>query len=365
MNRVEITLSAKGLQNVARINRKDFQFVSGSDSFVCDRFQAAFLSPYVANLLSNDPTIDQFSLTHAELRSFSLIEELIVCNPIVIDEDNFVVIDELIEDLGNSELSAIIWSFIENRESLNLKNCVFRINRKYGLKVDISQELEFIGSHICEMNRNSIQDIEMCILKDILKMKSLRIENEDWLLEFIFELGDKYLELIGFVRFEYLSLSSIDLFFERINFEDLNSDIWHQLWNRSRRRLIYDQNDLLIDRLKDFEKCSVDCESPFSGLICRMSEICGGNVHEKGFIDITCSSCEYHECWQIVDYDWTSYFHTKSLSNSWIQFDLKDRMIFVTDYALKSDGDSHHLLQWTLSGSLDGNTWTIVDNRNT
>jgi hypothetical protein len=28
---------------------------------------------------------------------------------------------------------------------------------------------------------------------------------------------------------------------------------------------------------------------------------------------------------------------------------------------LKSDGHSHHLLQWTLSGSMDGETWTVLD----
>jgi hypothetical protein len=71
--------------------------------------------------------------------------------------------------------------------------------------------------------------LDVCVLKDILKFDSLRIENEDWLLESIFELGSQYFELFGSVRFEYLNSSSIDLFFENVCFEDIDSLIWHQL----------------------------------------------------------------------------------------------------------------------------------------
>jgi hypothetical protein len=38
----------------------------------------------------------------------------------------------------------------------------------------------------------------------------------------------------------------------------------------------------------------------------------------------------------------------------------------VTNYTIKSDGHSgHHLLQWALSGSVDGHTWITLDQRNT
>jgi hypothetical protein len=109
-----------------------------------------------------------------------------------------------------------------------------------------------------------------------------------------------------------------------------------------------------------------ESDSPWSGLICCLREECGGNVHEKGIVDITCSSTERNQCWQIVNYDWNSWFLTNNSANDWVQFDFKDRSVSLSHYALKSDGHSihHHLLQWKLSGSNDGNKWTIIDERN-
>jgi hypothetical protein len=67
-----------------------------------------------------------------------------------------------------------------------------------------------------------------------------------------------------------------------------------------------------------------------------------------------------------LHYDWNHYFFTENSPNSWIQFDFKDRFVSVTHYALTSDGQSaHHLLEWTASGSNDGNSWTIVDHQKT
>jgi hypothetical protein len=52
--------------------------------------------------------------------------------------------------------------------------------------------------------------------------------------------------------------------------------------------------------------------------------------------------------------------------NSWIQFDFKDRFVSLTHYVLKSDGNwRDHLMEWTISGSNDGSSWTIIDSRKT
>jgi hypothetical protein len=41
-------------------------------------------------------------------------------------------------------------------------------------------------------------------------------------------------------------------------------------------------------------------------------------------------------------------------------------MVALTHYSLKSDGDSvGHLVQWTVSGSNDEHSWTVIDRQNT
>jgi hypothetical protein len=140
----------------------------------------------------------------------------------------------------------------------------------------------------------------------------LQIENEDWLLKLIIGLGSSYFELLGSVRFEYLNSSSIGLFFELVCFEDIDSGIWHQLWLRSRRCLIYSLDELSLNRFKNGLSRSPQSNSSslFSGLIHHLCEECDGNVHERGVVNITCSSREWNECWQLVNYDWNDYFHT-------------------------------------------------------
>jgi hypothetical protein len=106
-------------------------------------------------------------------------------------------------------------------------------------------------------------------------------------------------------------------------------------------------------------------ESAWSGLISHLTELSGGNVHAKGLVAIGCSSNGHNECWDVVNYDWNSYWCTRNSPNEWIQFDFKDRRVSLSHYALKSDGNGHHLLQWALQGSVDGNSWTDLDRRNT
>jgi hypothetical protein len=100
-----IALSSKGLQMADRISRKDFRFVSGSDAIVCDQFQAAFISPRVANLLLSDPSIDEFVLRDTDSGSLNILRDMISGVSVIVSERNVGHFFELIENLENAELS--------------------------------------------------------------------------------------------------------------------------------------------------------------------------------------------------------------------------------------------------------------------
>jgi hypothetical protein len=131
-----------------------------------------------------------------------------------------------------------------------------------------------------------------------------------------------------------------------------------------RHRLFYDREEFLNSRFTGYVNRLPD--SPWSGLISYLRELCSGHVHEKGVVEITCSSNGRNHCWDVVNYDWNDYWHTNNSPNSWIQFDLKDWVVSLSHYSLKSDGYGiHHLVQWELSGSRDGNTWVVLDRKQT
>jgi hypothetical protein len=363
----QVTLSSKGLQMADRLSRKDFRFVSGSDALICDRFQAAFISPRIVNLLASDPSIDEFYFRHADSTAFELLIRLLGGKSVIIDEENADIFVSLIEELGNVELSETVMKFVSECDELNQSNCIFRLKQKHRLEVEIGRECDFIASHISEMRMDEIRGIEVVLVSNILKSESIRIPSEDWLLNFVLELGGLYSTLLGDIRFEYLSPSSIDILFKHISPHSIDDRLWYQLWNRCRHRIVYDStdiSDILWNRCPGFVQRSPD--SAWSGLISHLTELCGGNFHTKGFVAVGCSSTRSHQCWDVVNYHGDHDWHTDNSANSWIQFDFKDRLISVTHYALKADGNTGcHLLQWTLQGSMDGHSWTDLDRRNT
>ena len=134
---------------------------------------------------------------------------------------------------------------------------------------------------------------------------------------------------------------------------------------RMRHPIVYQRDELPFHRFTNFH-VNRSPESPWSGLIAHLTELCGGNVHEKGIVEITSSSDGNEHCWDVVNYSSNHNWYTNNVLNSWIQFDFKDRSVSVTHYALKSrEHDSYTPLQWILSGSMDGQRWTIIDIQNT
>jgi hypothetical protein len=141
-------------------------------------------------------------------------------------------------------------------------------------------------------------------------------------------------------------------------------EIFERMRIRMCHRLIYDREELLTARFTGFVHRNPG--SPWSGLISYLEEICCGNVHEKGVIEITCSSTGRNHCWDVANYQWNDYWLTNNVGNSWIQIDFKEWFVSPTHYSLKSDGGSgHHLVEWELRGSLDGHTWVVLDERRT
>jgi hypothetical protein len=181
----------------------------------------------------------------------------------------------------------------------------------------------------------------------------------------LISLGSDFASLLGFVRFEHASPEWIDAFVSAISYSSLDLRLWSSVCRRLRHRIVLDSEERPIHRYGDIVR-TFDPSSPWSGVLSFLTSECGGNVHERGVVNITHSSDCYNKCHQITDHGWNSYWYTNNYLRSWTQFDFKDSSICLTDYALKSDGfSSHHLLQWEIEGSEDGNGWERIDARNT
>jgi hypothetical protein len=98
-----------------------------------------------------------------------------------------------------------------------------------------------------------------------------------------------------------------------------------------------------------------------SGIISYLTAKCGGNVHDRGVIEITASSV-YRTAYSrnATDLGDNSYFKSQSLPGQWISFGFKPLRIEPTHYAIQT-GSENHLKSWVVEGSGDGVSWTEID----
>jgi hypothetical protein len=377
----ELRLSLKSLQTAARIARNDFTFVIDSERFHCDRFQAAFLSPLIVNALSADHTIDEFVITIPNTdsdsaidanstsvstfvsNSIAILERLICGETVTLSESQISRTEYLCEFLGNTELNEQIVSFSTKGEELTVSNSLLRYRKKSRFGLSVTSESAFIASHFSEFQSVDLQTLKVSELEVIVNNETFHLESEDWFLDLILGFGSDYRELLYSVHFEFLGSFSINRFFDSISYSDVDERLWLKVVNRARHDILSNSDDIPLQR---FIGCFQSTDSPFNGLIHHFTTICGGNVHERGVVEITSSSNGYNKCWQVADHNWTNYWTTTSSPNSWIQFDFKNRNVSLTHYTLKSDGEgNHHLLEWTIAGSREGALWDPIDCRKT
>ena len=113
-----------------------------------------------------------------------------------------------------------------------------------------------------------------------------------------------------------------------------------------------------------------NASKPLDGMIAYLTRECGGNVHNKGVVNVTASSVLTnnieHPAKDAVDLGTDSQFETLNELNSWLCFDFKDRRIIPTSYSIRSynrESGCNHLKSWVVELSNDGSSWTEVDRR--
>jgi hypothetical protein len=115
-------------------------------------------------------------------------------------------------------------------------------------------------------------------------------------------------------------------------------------------------------------------DSPWSGIFSHLTTECGGNVHEKGVVNITTSGNGKllgdgrSNPLKVVDHGSGGAWFSENAPNSWICFEFKRHSISLKNYTLKSspfDPGHWHPREWVIEGSNDGSIWEVVDRRNT
>ena len=222
--------------------------------------------------------------------------------------------------------------------------------------------------------------VDLKVRKDLVGVRS-RVDRHDVLLE---ELQRRVLELESQLqevralpqRVETVEqrLEATERAVAEVQRRDVSEDI-ESLKREVRERASAMEISDEVSRLKEAEAPDgrefVYRGAPeLDGIIAHLTRECGGNVHEKGVVEVTSIGCldVNHQPENVVDFWSLSHFCSVDLPNSWIRYNFRGWRVTLTSYSIKSycwrpGGD--HPRSWVLEVSNDGSegSWTVVDSR--
>jgi hypothetical protein len=364
-----VWLTTKGLTHMPpNCYENDFAFIVGELEYRCPCFLADFLSPRVARLRLNDPTIREFVIDVRDPnRDFSSLFAVLNGSPLVLKTSALDFFFAIARKLSNGELFNSLCALRGDCPQNIVEDLRFLVDA--GDAFDCEPLLEKCSSSFFELPESSLRDLDVSLLVSILSHPLLRVASEDNLSQFVknqIEREESYSVLLEFVRFEYLSLASIHDFTTLISssFSILAPAIWGSLVPRLNLSVL--PSPLISGR---WQPPTILYEGrPLDGIISFLSREFGGSVHDQGVVEVLASGQHWPECGVSVVADFKSDlkgFATANSKNSWICFDFKTAFIRPTHYSIRTrtDDDCHQPRSWVLEGSNDNKEWIILDTR--
>ena len=358
MNENSIFLTSSGLKNIYSEN--DFNFFVNDKLYKCSRIFADFISPKISKIHAIDSVNNEYVINCPFDGDFSEILNIFEGKPLVINDQNYNFIRFISHELSNEDL---IDYFNKNSQTINLNNVVDMIRTKQIENQNYDQEIYYITSNFFQIDENKLTNLTYEDLQTILTSKSLRIQNEDSLFDYIRSFCRKDNSFIGL--FEYIEFSNLseEKMKEFIHFFDLNS-INQGIWNALSKRLILNQNQLIENRYKAKPiSIQYDSQYPLNGIFTYMKNKYTSSFHDEVFIHF--SNSQTSNPTSIIDHIDQTVFQTTDSPNSWIAFSFKNYKIKLTSYTLMSyylgRPNFANPKTWIIEGSNNGRNWSTID----
>jgi hypothetical protein len=364
---MKLRLGSSGLANIAKAEN-DFAFIVGNQCYKCPWFVADFLSPRVGQLHSVDSTVNEFVIeTKDEKDQFEEFLSFGRGAEVEVNEANRRFLLSVSAELGNCEL------YFSLSDSLETNGLLSRFcedfNREDLLGCLNEKAIEFVATHFFELEQSYLNDLPIDVLSHILGHPSVALKSEDWLFNFIISRCASHLEsvtLLEFVRFEFLRKSTIEKFvswsLEHFDELDFTISLWRTITNR-----LSQGGDASVPSCHRYREWSCPRDiSPLDGIIAGLTRKHGGNVHDRGIVDVSgTSACGSNVAQNAVDLEehQRNCFESRSEPNQWLCYYFDARRIELTAYSIAARPNGPFLRSWIVEGSEDGLTWITLDER--
>ncbi|KAK8842837.1 hypothetical protein M9Y10_025703 [Tritrichomonas musculus] len=370
-DKISFAFTTSGLKRINFDNyENDFTFYVGNQIFKCNKFIADFISPKVAEIRNCDSTVNEFRIPTSkgvDPQLFKLIFSLAKGYSIFIAQCDLKPLSSLFKALGNNEFLDF---YLATKSPANDRNVVELILIKNEYKLPINTEISYLASHFYKIEKSQLDKLSIDDLYLTFTKKTLCVESEDWLFDFIVDRVHKdpsAKELFEFIEFTNLSPDRISQFTYEISLDDINFGIWKSLCKRLQnektgKKRKYQKTD---ESIRNF---SYSTSNEMKGIISYLSTKFHCNIGLLKIINVTASSVYGPEKWyspnNVVELLTNSSYQSKDEENQWICFDFKERKIIPEYYSIKSCNggpDNCHPKSWNVEASENGISWTELD----
>jgi hypothetical protein len=378
MSSKQLTLSTKGMMNIA-ISRaeNDFTFIVGEHRHSCPWFVADFLSPKVGRLHSIDPCLNEIIIDTIDYNDeFGALLTLGRGSKIEMTETNRTFLNSISLELCNAELYFTINEEFAKKE--NILKCMEELLESELLDYipNSDPSIDFLASHFFEIDSSLLTKFPVSLLTRIVSNHSLRIESEDSLYEIIhsrMESDPNSIYLLEYLRFEFVTCESMTnvILWSFDHFEQIaiSLSVWEALSRRLVLRVVPCDTTITEYRMTRLRSPTslVMPEISHDGIIAHLTRESGGNVHDKGIVDISAKAIDQNldqfQAKHAANFHDSSYFQSSNSPDQWIQYDFKTHRVRPTHYAIFPHCHSYWLRSWVLEGSLNGSndSWDEVD----
>lgn len=392
------SISPDSLKNIPfQMYDKDFTFIVNGKRYKTNRIIADTLSPLLQQLHYTDKSIDEFIINTKPCNKqmfndisdkdyFEDFLKLGTFQNIEVDSIRQHLFSEYFYMLKNTnEFFRIQPNYLQGLTEGNaierlilLTNVISKFGESFFQKTNpINEIISFVSSRFESINKEKIKQLDINIIEQIISNKSLKLIDEDSLLQFILNLYEEdhsYSRLFEYVLFFNVSNKMLEKFINCFDIDDINSIIWKSICYRLRlSKVEYFRNskrynDTENNQLFLIKEFSCRKSHEFEGIMKYLTDKTGGNIHDNGTIEITTNSIRNNDEHpkNLVDYQNYNHYHNDNKGDAIVCFDFKDKQIQLTSYSIKSNRNNHpdsfNLRNWAIDVSDDGKNWIDIDN---
>ncbi|OHS93485.1 hypothetical protein TRFO_40241 [Tritrichomonas foetus] len=366
---------------------KDFTFYVNGKDYQTTKFIADILSPRIERLRRIDPTFCDYSFTTHHKGNFNRVLQLAV------EDEDFVIKEkerpffiEVLEEFKNLDVLNILPEF---EGDLSIENVVSRLVIQTRIFSEdtltiVNKELDYIAKNFFLIPQNELLSLPIEQIHVIFANPELCTENEDLLINFIFQLIEnayKTLDLtqeipqgedsplkeiyalLEFIDFNKLTKESMEKFVKIFEYGNFTNGIWQSICNC----LLSHYETTPNNPVRYPTKIEFSEGKEKNGII---TYLCGkyGDVIQNGLIKAVSSSIFDEKSFPQNATKITDDSKFATLGNDpdqWMYYKFIDFTIIPTHYSIRAESNLeaniNQPINWVIESSTNGESWVVID----